>query len=171
MSIIAIVVEVGILKDDSQTIEMFIMFNCGSIFVTETLEQIEFFISLLDTQDKNIEIIQWRTITSSIIIFLSNLIEGFTNFLITLVLNIDNGKIKAPEVYRHLSETEILALTERTKVFDPAMGKEVIREKAYMRTSDKLRIAPFMLESLYTQDATLMDKGIKEYQLRLSRKK
>lgn len=39
-----------------------------------------------------------------------------------------------------------------------------MREKAYMRTSDKLCIAPFMLESLYNQNATLMDKGIKEYQ-------
>lgn len=152
------------MKDNSQKTELFIMFNCANVFVTETLEQIEFFVSMLEKQDKDTQIIQWRAITSSIIIFLSNLIEGFSNFLFTLVINIDNGKIIAPEVCRHLSETEILALTECTKVFDTATGKEVIRKKAYMRTSDKLRIAPFMLESLYNQDATLMDKGIKEYQ-------
>lgn len=80
------------MNDDSQKIELFIMFNCGNVFVTETLEQIEFFVSMLDMQDKNIQTIQWSTITSSIIIFLSNLIEGFANFLFTLVLNIDNGK-------------------------------------------------------------------------------
>ncbi|MFZ7104660.1 MAG: hypothetical protein ACOWWO_18650 [Peptococcaceae bacterium] len=108
--------------------------------------------------------IQWRSIISTIIIFLSNLIEGYANFLITLALNIDNGRLKAPEVYRHLSETEILALTERSKVFDPSTGKVVIREKAYMRTSDKIRIAPFMLECLYNQNATLMEKRINEYQ-------
>lgn len=152
------------MKDDSQETELFIMLNSGYVFVTETLEQIEVFISMLDMKDKNIQTIKWRTVTSSIIIFLSNLLEGFANFLITLVLNIDNGKLKAPKAYRHLSETEILALTECTKVFDPATGKEVIREKAYMRTSDKLRIAPFMLEGLYNQNATLMDKGIKEFQ-------
>lgn len=152
------------MKDDSQKIELFIMFNCGSVFVTETIEQIEFCVSMLENQDKDTQTIPWRTITSSITIFLSNLIEGFSNFLLTLVLNIDNGKIIAPEVCRHLSETEILALTECTKFFDAVTGKEVIREKAYMRTSDKIRIAPFMLESLYNKEATLMDKGIKEYQ-------
>lgn len=65
------------MKDDSQKIELFIMFNCGSVLITETLEQIEFFISMLETQDKDTQTIQRRTITSSITIFLSNLIEGF----------------------------------------------------------------------------------------------
>jgi len=152
------------LKNDSQETELFILFNCGSIFINETLEQIEFFISLLNMEDKNIQIIEWRTVTSSIIISLSNLLEGFANFLITLVLNIDSGKLKAPVVCKHLSEIEILALTECTKVFDPSTFKEVIRENAYMRTSDKLRIAPFMLEGLYNQNATLMNKGNKEFQ-------
>lgn len=152
------------MKKDSEEIELFIMFNCGYTFITETLEQIDFFISLLDKKDKNIQTIEWRTVTSSIIISLSNLLEGFSNFLITLVLNIDSGKLKAPIVCKHLSETEILALTERTKVFEPSTGKEVIRENAYMRTSDKLRIAPFMLEGLYNQNATLMNKGNNEFQ-------
>jgi hypothetical protein len=151
-------------ENNSQEIELFVMFNCGGTFITETLEQIELFISLLDMADKNIQIIKWRTVTSSIIISLSNLLEGFANFLITLVLNIDNGKLKAPMVCKHLSEIEVLALTERTMVFDPSTGKEIMRENAYMRTSDKLRIAPFMLESLYNQNATLMNKGSKEFQ-------
>lgn len=152
------------MKKDSKNIELFIMFNCGSVFITETLEQIEFFISMLEMHDKDIQTVRWRTITSLMIISLSNLIEGYSNFLISLVLNIDNGKLNAPKPCRHLSETEVLALTERTAVFDPATRKEVIRENAYMRTSDKLRIAPFMLESLYNQNTALMDKGIKEYQ-------
>lgn len=152
------------MKNDSQETELFIMFNCGFTFINETLEQLEFYISLLDMEDKNIQSIKWRTVTSSIIISLSNLLEGFTNFLITLVLNIDNGKLKAPVVCKHLSEIEILALTERTKVFDPSTGKEVIRENSYMRTSDKLRIAPYMLEGLYNQSATLLNKGSKEFQ-------
>lgn len=152
------------MKNDSQETELFIMFNCGSTFITETLEQIEFFISLLNMEDKDIQIIEWRTVTSSIIISLSNLLEGFANFLITLVINIDNGKLKAPIVCKHLSEIEISALTERAKVFDPSTGKEVIRENAYMRTIDKLRIAPFMLEGLYNQNAILMNKGNKEFQ-------
>ncbi|MFZ7104661.1 MAG: hypothetical protein ACOWWO_18655 [Peptococcaceae bacterium] len=44
---------VRILEDNSQKTELFIMFNCGSVFVTETLEQIEFFISMLDVQDES----------------------------------------------------------------------------------------------------------------------
>lgn len=152
------------MRNDSQETELFIMLNSGNTFIIETLQQIEFFISLLNMEDKDIETIKWRTVTSSIIISLSNLLEGFSNFLITLVLNIDNGKLKAPIVCKHLSETEILALEERTKVFNPSTGKEVIRENAYMRTSDKLRIAPFMLEGLYNQNAILMNKGNKEFQ-------
>lgn len=152
------------MEKHSKETELFIMFNCGFTFITETYEQIEFYITLFEIVDKNIQIIKWRTVTSSIIISLSNILEGFANFLITLVLNIDNGNIKAPIVCKHLSEIEILALTERTKIFEPSTGKELIRDNAYMRTSDKLRIAPFMLEGLYNQNATLINKGSKEFQ-------
>lgn len=144
--------------------ELFLMFNSGDVFVTETLEQIECLVDMLEIGNEESPSIKWRSITTSIIIMLFNLLEGYANFLIVLTINIDNGKLIAPTLYRHLSEVERLALTECTKILDTRTGKETLKEKAYMRTIDKLCLAPLILERLYNSDATMLEKGTLEFQ-------
>ena len=139
-----------------------ILLSGGYIFTVDIASQIIELAKLLEKNELNS--ISNRSIQSSIVLMLFNMLEGYANFIASLILELDKGIIDAPKTKYQLNIIEQNVLKEEERKINFKKCTVEIRKNSFVTTLDKIKIVLTMLPKLYGEEYKL-NIGGQEWQM------